>query len=168
MICNNKFLIAAGAAALSAGIYSANVTAATATANATANVIEPLTITKTVDLNFADISHDGGAGTVTVSSGSIISATGTAQLLGGTASAAEFDVSGDGTRAYDITFPAASTTISNGTDSITINNFVDSASGSSALLGGADTFTVGATLNFVGTESSGSYTGTFDVEVNYQ
>ena len=46
MIRNNKFLIAAGAAALSAGIYTSAVSAASVTANASARVIQGLTISE--------------------------------------------------------------------------------------------------------------------------
>ena len=164
---NKKLLIAVGATALTAGMYSSSLTAASVSTDATANVILPIGITKTADLNFGDVSHNNAIGTVTVDTAGARTTGGAATTAGGTVTAAAFNVSGSGTKAYNITLPASSLISFGGTD-ITIDTYDDSAGGSSALVGGADSFTVGATLNFVGTEGAGTYTGTFNVQVDYQ
>ncbi len=177
MINNKKLLILAGAAALSAGTYSAYLSAATEPATATANVITTLTLANTADLSFGDITHNGAIGTVTVAPGGGISSGGNATAMGtGTVSAASYNVTGDGNRAYVITLPNSATISDNTTGlvDITVNAFLDNYGGTAAvpaagaLTGGADTLTVGATLNFVGTEPADTYTGTFDVTINYQ
>ncbi len=43
----------------------------------------------------------------------------------------------------------------------------DDAGASPTLVGGSDTFNVGATLNVGATQASGTYSGTFAVTVNY-
>ncbi len=43
----------------------------------------------------------------------------------------------------------------------------DAAGASPALVGGSDTFNVGATLSVSNTQAAGTYSGTFTVTVNY-
>lgn len=169
MIHNNKLLMAVGVASLSAGVYSASLSAETATSNARATVIVPMTLTNTAELNFGDVTYStgGGAGTVTIAPGGAVTTALNAQSLGGTTTASTFTVTGDNGRLYDITLPA-DTTIDNGTDTITIDGFTSSLTGDSGTAGTDTSFNVGATLNFVGTESQGAYLGTFDVSVDYQ
>lgn len=164
---NNKLFLAASVAALSTGLYSAAISAASVSTDASANVIAPLTITKTADLNFGDITHNNAAGTVTVDTAGVRTVGGAAEAAGGTVTASAYNVGGSGTKAYTITVPGSST-ITNGTDTITVDTYLDSKGGTSSLTGGADSFTVGATLNFVGTESTGAYLGTFNMQVDYQ
>ncbi len=45
--------------------------------------------------------------------------------------------------------------------------FTDDAGAIPTLVGGSDTFNVGATLNVGATQAAGTYSGTFDVTVNY-
>lgn len=169
MIRCNKLLLAAGAVALSAGVYSASLSAATASSNARATVIVPMTLTNTAELNFGDVTYSagGGAGTVTIAPGGGVTTALNAQSLGGATSASTFTITGDNLRIYDVTLPA-STTIGNGTDTITVDGFTSSLAGNSGTVGTNNSFNVGATLNFLGTESQGSYLGTFDVSVDYQ
>jgi len=83
-----------------------------------------------------------------------------------------FDVTGQANFTYSITLPASpaeDVTITNGTDNMTVSTFTSTPSGIGTLDGtGAQTLSVGATLNVVGGESSGVYTGgPFTVTVNY-
>ncbi len=87
-------------------------------------------------------------------------------LLGGTPAAASFNVTGDGNANYSITLPS-STTLSSGGDTMTVDTFNHDAGATPTLAGGADTFNVGATLNVGATQAVGTYSGTFDVTVNY-
>lgn len=137
-----------------------------ATANATAEIVTPLTLTKTVDLNFGKFSVSA-AGTVVVSPAGARTQTGGCTLLGGTVAAASFNVTGTNNAQYVITLPVSST-ITLGATNITLNTFVSNPATPGTLsAAGAQTFTVGATLNALGTEGVGVYTGTFNVSVNY-
>jgi hypothetical protein len=141
---------------------------ATTQATATATIVIPMTITKTVDLNFGSIVPNTG-GTVVITPAGARSATGTVVLFGGVVSAASFNVTGSGTSTYAITLPTTDHTITSGGNTMTVNNFQSNPSGTGALVGGAQTLTVGATLNVGSGQAVGTYTNAagFDVTVNY-
>jgi len=141
---------------------------ATDQATATATIVIPMTITKTIDLNFGSLVPNTG-GTVVVTPAGGRSATGTVVLFGGIVSAASFDVTGSGTSTYAITLPTTDHTISSGGNNMIVNNFQSTPSGTGALVGGAQTLTVGATLNVVSVHPVSTYTNAvgFDVTVNY-
>lgn len=158
---NKKLLLIAGVAFASIGI-STSAVAVQATGNASANVIVPMTITPVDALAFGDIVG-GSAGTVSIAAdgtpgGSLPST--------GTQTAGTFDITGEGTKTFSITIPA-STTITDGTDTMTVNGFSNTAGATGTLVGGALTIGVGATLNVVGGEGAGAYTGTYTVDVDY-
>ena len=84
----------------------------------------------------------------------------------GCPSGASFDVTGDGNANYSITLPS-STTLSSGGNTMIVDTFNHDAGASPTLVGGSDTFNVGATLHVGATQASGTYSGTFSVTVNY-
>jgi hypothetical protein len=141
---------------------------ATATANATARIITPISISKTADLNFGDVVASGSAGTVVLSTAGARSTTGGASLGSGSAvSAAAFTVSGQGSATYAITLPA-SATVTSGPNTMTVNAFTSNPSGTGTLSGGgSQNLNVGATLNVGVSQPTGTYSGTFDVTVTY-
>lgn len=167
--------VAKRAMAVIAGIAAASLFAATAhaqasaTASATASVeiATPISLQNTAGLDFGVVAAAPGAGTVVVSTAGGVTESGGVNVLGGSPAAAAFTVGGQGSYAYSITVPSAAVTLSDGTNSMTVDNFVDSKGGSSSLVNGADTFTVGATLNVGANQAAGSYTGSFDVTVAY-
>ncbi|MDH5545293.1 MAG: DUF4402 domain-containing protein [Gammaproteobacteria bacterium] len=163
-----KLAIAVGLAVTAT--MSSSVMAATATSNATANIVTPIAITNTAALDFGSFSHGGAAGTVVVDTAGVRTFTGAITLMGVTSAAAAFDVAGTPSSLFSITLPA-STILSNGVDNITIDTFLSNpavAVGGALDATGAAVVNVGATLNIVGTESTGAYTGSFDVTVDYQ
>ena len=166
---NNKLIIAAGAAALTAGMYTSAASAASISANASANVIAPLTVAETNGgMNFGDVAVGTGGGTVVLDTTGGRSVTGDAEAVaGGTVRAGAYSVTGSGTKAYSITLPA-SATITDGTNNMTVNGFNHDAGASPALTAGADTFNVGATLNINGSQAANAYSGTYTLTVNYQ
>jgi hypothetical protein len=113
-------------------------------------------------LEFGSIGN--GANTVTVDLAGARTATDATQLAGGAPQAANFTVTGSGALPFTVSLPA-STTITNGTDTLTVNNFTDNAPAN--LTAGTANFDVGGDLVIVGGESVGAYTGTFTVTVNY-
>lgn len=165
----NNLIKAAVVTAVSAGLTlaSGNALAASATANATATVMQSIAISKTTDLAFGSFSPNASGGTVVMSTAGARSATGTVALATSTTSAAAFNVTGTANATYAITLPT-STTISNGGTTMTVDTFTSNPSGTGTLsAGGSQTLAVGATLHVGASQASGSYTGTFNVSVDY-
>ena len=158
------------AAGQAAGNYSGSFTFTcngdSDTANVDITVAAPISISAVGDMDFGTMVTTGTAGTVTVTPAGARSSV-NVDLLGGVPSAASFDVTGDGNANYSITLPS-STTLSSGGDTMTVDTFTDNAGASPKLPpGGSETFNVGATLNVGATQAAGTYSGTFDVTVNY-
>ena len=168
---NNKLLVAAGVATLSAGFFSTTVTAATDTANASVTILAPITITADVadEMDFGDVSPDTVATTVVLTPGGAVSSPDGAGIFGGTPNGGNFDITGAGNLAYDITLPLNGVvTLAGPGAAMSVDSFTDSAGGASALAAGVDTFDVGATLTINANQTAGGYSGTYDVTVNYQ
>lgn len=144
--------------------------AAQATSSATAEVMTPIAISNTAALRFGKFSALTG-GTVVISAAGARSATGAVVLSSTNAGgAASFDVSGDPNATYAITLPGSATithSVDN-TKTMSIGTFTSNPSGTGTLsAGGAETVTVGATLTVGNAQTTGSYSGTFDVSVEY-
>lgn len=145
---------------------------ATATSDAAAVIIAPLSITNTGGLHFGTIMRGTSLGTVSVAADGTRTNTGGATLSGLAPlhSAATFNIEGQSGNTVVITLPA-STTITNGAESMTVDNFVSTpAAGPTnplTLPAAATVLRVGARLNVAAGQVSGTYTGTFDVSVNY-
>ncbi|RFS19487.1 DUF4402 domain-containing protein [Chitinophaga silvatica] len=144
-----------------------------ATANVSATIIAPLTITKTVDMNFGNVSVSASTGgTVVLTALGVRTSTGGVSLpitTPGTVTAAAFTVSGSGSLTYSITLPSSATTIANGANSMTVNTFTSLPSGTGLLALGTQTLNVGATLNVSAAQATGTYTSAtpFTVTVSY-
>ena len=153
---------------LTLGSYALAQNTATATANATARIITPISISKTADLNFGEVVASGALGTVVLSPAGARSTTGGASLgSGASVTAAAFTVSGQASATYAITLPASST-VTSGANTMTVNAFTSNPSGTGALSGGgSQNLTVGATLNVAASQATGTDTGTFPVTVTY-
>lgn len=112
----------------------------------------------------------GSGGSVTVSPGGVRSASGGVVLVpSGAGTAAQFAVSGDANLTYAISLPGNGVvSLTSGSNSMALNNFTSSPNLTGALsVGGSQTLAVGATLSVGSNQASGSYSGTFDVTVNY-
>lgn len=112
----------------------------------------------------------GTGGTVTVGAGGVRSASaGVALVPSGAGATAQFSVTGDPSRTYAISLPANGVVLmTSGADSMAVNNFTGSPALSGQLSGGGtQTVFVGATLSVGSQQPRGSYSGTFDVTVNY-
>ena len=127
---------------------------ATATAAASATIITPISIVKTVDMNFGNVAVSASlagtailapAGTRTTGGGGGV----TLPATTGTVSAASFTVSGQGSYTYAITLPTSAVSLSDGaTHTMNVTAFTSSPSATGLLSsGGTQTLTVGATLN---------------------
>jgi hypothetical protein len=154
-------------------VFSTNIFAqSTANANASATIITGISIARTSHMNFGNVAVSGTvAGTVVLTPAGVRSVTAgcTLPAVTGAVAAASFNVTGSGTSTYAITLPSAALTITNGTDNMTVTAFTSTPSGTGALVAGAQTLNVGATLNVAAAQPAGTYTSAtpFDVTVNY-
>jgi len=166
----NKSLKIAAFALLMCGSGVGAFAQSTASATASATIVTPISITKTVDMNFGNVAVTASGGTVILATDGSRTKTGgvTLPAVTGTVTAAEFDVTGEGNYTYVITLPSGNHTISSGLNTMTVNGF-NYSSGAGTLSSGAQTFSVGATLNVSATQPAGTYTSAtpFDVTVNY-
>jgi hypothetical protein len=138
----------------------------------TGPIAQAQTLTNNSALSFGSFTA-GSGGSVTVAPGGGRSKTGAVVLVnqGVPAAAAQFTISGTPSALFDITLPANGTVLlSDGVAaSMALNNFTSIPSGSGMLSGGGtQTITVGATLTVGGAQTPGSYSGSFNVTVNYQ
>jgi hypothetical protein len=153
----------------------------TATASATpatAVIVAPISIEKTANLNFGEIVASAVGGTVVLAVNGDRSSDGGVTLANADAglyptSAAAFDVAGSPDNSYTIELPEdGDIFLTNGEYTMAVNDFQSSKEDNVGHLsgGGADSFTVGATLS-VGTLTEnpvGVYQGVFDVTVTYE
>jgi hypothetical protein len=118
-----KSLVIAAAAIT---ISNSSFAQATATASASANIITPITIVKTVDMNFGNV-----AVSATLSGTTVLAPAGTRTTGGsggvtlpattGTVSAASFTVSGQASYTYAITLPSSCTITDGASHNMTVN-----------------------------------------------
>jgi hypothetical protein len=139
---------------------------ASATANADAEIVAPIAIAKTADLNFGRIAADAAPGTVSVdASGNLSSSSPNLVISGSTGSAAAFHVTGAANLAYSSTVPAT-VSLSDGTNTMTAA--IGRVGGDPTLDGtGADDFNVTGTLTVGAGQAAGNYSGSFSVSVQY-
>jgi hypothetical protein len=145
-----------------------------ATASSSATIVAPIGIEKSADMNFGNVATNDAGGTVVLTTGGSTSKTGGVTLPAntGTVTAAAFDVTGESDYTYTITLPSTAITLQDdaGTpNEMTVGTFVSDPLTTGALVSGAQTVNVGATLNVDGSQEPGVYTNTSDltVTVNY-
>ena len=169
---NNKIILVAGTAALSASLLSTTATAATVTATGNANVLTPLSITENTQMEFGDVAGlvaSDSTVNLTTAGGTSSSDGATVFGTGSTDAAGSFTVNGSGNLAYTISLPADSVVTLTGTGfPMDVDGFIHNAGGSPALAAGTATFAVGATLTIPGGQTADAYSGSYDVTVNYQ
>ena len=149
----------------------------TASANATATIVTPITIAKVTDMNFGNIAVQSGVGgTVTLSASATPTRTPggaggvTLPAVTGTVQSALFDINGTPNYTFAITLPSTALTITSGLNTMLVDLFTSSPSPTGALNGsGYCALYVGATVNVGAGQAPGIYTSQtpFDVTVNY-
>ena len=134
-----------------------------------AKIITPITITGDKALEFGDVAVNANAGTVVITTAGVASRTGGVSLpnSGATRSQATFDVTGENSQTYAITVVNSSVDITDGTNTMTVNNIVTDPTPTGTLSGtGTQTINVGGTLNVAGGQAPGTYTNTTDLEIH--
>ena len=172
----DAFLFIRCALALSAGLMLVAATPAAAvapTGNATSSaaILHPVNVIKKADLEFGYVGVGTGAGTVVINPDTdIVTTTGGALLLGGTPHSALFTGAAGTSSVVNIKIPKQPITLTRigGTETMSVSKFT---------LQGLDKrfvakqvafdFRVGATLSVGANQVEGTYTGTFDVTVQY-
>lgn len=161
-------------AILAIAAFSNNANAqSTASATATARIVTPIAISKTLDMNFGNIATNGAVGTVVLTPANARTLTGgvTLPAVTGTVEAAKFTVTGEGEYAYGLTLPADNTITITNASAVGKDMKVSTFTSNSAkkLIAGTETFSVGATLNLNASQPAGLYTNStgFNVIVNY-
>lgn len=143
------------------------------TATTSATVVEPIAIVNAQDLSFGEFAA-GTGGTVELTSGGVASrGTGDIVVTGGTATAAQFTVTGAADASFEIaisdnelTHTDTSTTMALVTNhDLTGSAGDDPATGT--LTGGTQTIYVGGTLTVANAQIDGVYSGTITATVNY-
>ncbi|MBJ6798959.1 DUF4402 domain-containing protein [Geomonas propionica] len=169
-----KILVVAGCAALAWSAGTGVSQAATMATPTSAIVVMPITITKDADLSFGKFMSGSSGGSVAVDKDNKQTVGGgvtTTAAFGGTATAAAFQISGEQGGTYAVTLPATVTLTDGGTNTMTAGSFtttINGALGSTGTFGpAADILKIGATLTVAASQASGNYTGSFNVDVDY-
>lgn len=175
---NSLRIVAVGAALAAASLATSANAAATATATATAEVLNSLTLTADSALDFGQIAANGG-GTVAVNydntkvTSSLSS--GNPLVSTGTVAPAAFTVTGSANANVAVTLPTSASTLTwqgtwTGSGSAPTMS-LDTFNGLSAVAlnaSGTGNFNVGGTLHVGANQYPGTYSGTFNVSVEYQ
>lgn len=159
---------AAGLALATVGIAS-NASAATATAQADAVILQSLTVTLdgTEDaLDFGTIALNGTTGGTVVLTPANVRTCAAALTCVGTTETPNFDIQGSANRPVSISFATPTISLTGPGTPMTV---ALTSSAASVTLGatGAGTFNVGGTLTVGNNQAAGAYTGTVNVVVIY-
>jgi hypothetical protein len=175
-----KFLtgVAAAAAFAAAGFgYVHSAKAATSNLTVDAVIVEAISLDcASTPLDFGNLDASAAA-VITMSTAGARSSTVPAALVaGGSPGAGVCSIDGADGLVVDVNIP--NTTITNGTDTLTVNNYTFAGTGAGTTdpnnhtvtlqAGGAQDYSIGGDLTLAGTESAGNYTGTTTVTVTYQ
>ncbi|MCF4101538.1 DUF4402 domain-containing protein [Gillisia sp. M10.2A] len=142
---------------------------ATANFTASATIIQPIGITTTSNMSFANLDAKSG-GAVILSPDNTRLTSGDVALADGTpASAASFTVTGETGFTYAVTLPSSEYVLTNGSENMIIKDFTSNIDNSGSLAGGSQNIRVGATLKVNPNQTPGNYTSPagFNVTVNY-
>lgn len=163
------------ASAVVVGTFAASPSFAAAVsddATSTATVVAPIAITKAQDMSFGEFSA-GTGGTVVLTTAGAASETGDVVLTGGTATAAQFTVTGQTDASFSISVTDDELTHTDTTTTMTLATAhdLDATSSDSPVSGtlalGTQTIYVGGTLTVAADQLPGVYSGTVTATVNY-
>ena len=160
-------LTAAGVALATLGVAS-NASAATANANATANILQPLTVTLDATNNRLDFGtialNTTAGGNVTLTPANVRTCAAALTCVG-TTMTPNFDITGAASTPVTVTLPTGLTLTGPGTAMPL--SLTSSATTFSLSAGGTGTFDVGGTLTVGTSQAAGVYTTTMTITVLY-
>jgi hypothetical protein len=145
------------------------VQAATTTTTVDANIVSTISIAAQNGIVFGDVGANSIPGTITISVDGSRTSTGGATINTNTSGTpANFEVAGDPNALFMITLPDSIVITSSAGDTMTVDNFTSSPSANGQLdSSGRLKLTVGATMNVIGFQPFGAYTGTMSATVEY-
>ncbi len=130
----------------------------------------PLSVEETQGMSFGTFLSPTTTSSIILSPSGSYTTTGNVTFVDNTLIPGEFTVTGIGSRQVSITLPA-STTLSNGTQTMTADSFTSTPTGSFTLSGSGTGQTqdvkVGSTLHINSNQRAGNYTGTYPIIVSY-
>lgn len=135
-----------------------------------AELLKSLTLTKLADLDFGDLGVVGAGTAVINPVTDTMTTSGGVLFLRGTPRAAQFRGVASGNSVVNIRIPTKSVALTRvgGTETILLDNFtLDGQSKRAMAQAGVFTFKVGGTLRPSVGQVDGTYTGTFDVTIQY-
>ena len=160
--------LALGTVLALAGATAANAAPVTAEAGAGAKIIAPLEIKNTSSLYFGTVAPSLTQGDKVVVTPAGDKKCGAAlTCLTADHTAAAFDVAGEADAVYTISLPGGIEITNDKGDAMKVFDFTGSKD-NGRLVKGADSFTVGGTLDVGVRKAAGKYTGRFVVAVEYQ
>jgi Domain of unknown function (DUF4402) len=135
--------------------------------SATVDVGNALASLKVSDLAFGKLAASS-SGTCTVSPAGVRSVTGSVMVVGSTATAGALTITGTPSATYHVTLPGSITLTGPSAATLTVDTFTSASTPTLALNGsGNGSLTVGATVHISPGQTSGAYTGSFNVNVAY-
>lgn len=179
---NNVFFKGLVSVAVLSALAVGTAQAATATGNASATLLTPMSVAQTTAMQFGDLVDNAGTGgTVILSTAGTASVTGSVvtTTTGATPAAAVFSVTGDANKAYNFSVPTT-ITLTSGANTMTVGSLLASVDGAAdqsvnattPATGntgtGTSTVVIGGTLTVAASQAAGSYAGTYTVSVDYQ
>lgn len=156
----------------SAFAFACPAQARTISGTGQATIVTPLSVVNTDTLRFGAVIPSASAGTVTVDPFTQArTTTGGVTAYGGMVTAGKFSGLSDGTTHLKIDVPVGSITLTRvgGGATMTVDNFTLNGNKNDWVVGSTVfSFNVGARLNVAANQMAGTYTGTYNVTVNYR
>lgn len=166
-------------AVIALGVAALPATAANPTASALveAELVQTVTLVKTVDMQFGKVALTGeGIGTLVLGVDGVITPTNLIVPTAGnvTPAAAVFGVNGLSGTSYTVSIPSGTVSLTKqgGTETMDVSAFsvklASKVAGvTTGTIGADNSFAVGATLTIPTTQAEGKYTGSFPVSISY-
>lgn len=171
---NSRWHICLAPLALAATVLLAHAPARARTApgSAVSEVVTPLSLTNTAPLSFGTLIPGATPGTATVSITGVLSTSGGVTAGGGTVSAASFTgMTGSAPPVVKVNPPPSTVALNRvgGGASMTVSNLMVEGGTGARNVGKNKVFTfrIGGQLNIDANQLPGTYTGTFNVTVDY-
>ncbi len=159
----NKKWLGLAVASIAAIVFAGSASAQSVSATGNATILQALTLTEDVELDFGRILAAVGSGTVTVTQAGAQSCV--TVTCFNDAIAAEFTVTGTAGETVDVTTDAAYTLTGPGVDMAATTD----APATATIGGGGNvTFNVGGQLTVGASQAAGDYSGNYNVTVAYQ
>jgi hypothetical protein len=125
-------------------------------------------ISTTSNLAFGRFAAAGGGGSVHIAAGGARTHSGAVILLSSSATAAAFAIAGNDNKVTHLTLPAnGAVKLISGANQMNVINFVSSAQAGGVLAPGVGTVKVGASLQVAPNQARGTYSGAFQVTLDF-